>query len=679
MPLLIFLLISFFTPNNSYAIDATTLSFQQIKTQDWQLHDVTISLNHIENNASQLQLSIAQLGLPKPFNDLKLFQIQCQKFDWQNSEIHCLKGTAQLQSQLFKSPRFSFSFQITAKQSSFNIQQLKLLEGSFDLQGFIQAKEWNLQLNGKQIGLAVLHQLLFPKLKLTSGAINLNGNAHGNLQGLNKINLQSQIDNLSIQTADGTKATEKLNAELHLQATKNVQKNWLWETTELFQKGNLYIEPLYLENKAIPISLQAQGYWYETKKQVAINSVKFNHPNIGFISANGLLNYQTKFALETANIYLKMNDLAAASEIYLTPFTSATALDGISLAGRLESGVTLKKHTPTNAYLISNHFAITDKKQRIHLENGVMSLNWANQKNIKTSLFSWQNLKLFDIPVNESYFLFLLNQKQISLLKETRVPLLDGQIKIKKFDWEAIKDKSPHVHFSGKVQHISLQKLTEAFKWKALPGKISGQIPSVNFVDGKLSLDGGLKINVFDGEIKINKLAMSGLMSDFSQFYSDIEINHLDLDLLTQQFSFGGMQGGISGFVKNLYMENWQPVTFNAWLGTPEDDDLPHQISQKAVENIASIGGGGIVDFLSRMVLKAFDNFDYEKLGFGCYLQKGVCQLMGVEPADYGYYIVKGGGLPRIDVMGYNPLIDWVVLQERLQRINQSSSDAVVK
>jgi hypothetical protein len=34
--------------------------------------------------------------------------------------------------------------------------------------------------------------------------------------------------------------------------------------------------------------------------------------------------------------------------------------------------------------------------------------------------------------------------------------------------------------------------------------------------------------------------------------------------------------------------------------------------------------------------------------------------------------------VPRIDVMGYNPRIDWAVLQERLKRISESSSDAVI-
>ena len=648
--------------------------------QNWQLQNVAIGLNHLEKKSPQLQLSIQKLFLPKPFDDLKLLQVQCSQFSWANNEIHCLQGSAQLQSKLFNAPRCKFSFHISAKQSQFEIQQLKLLEGSFDLKGTEQDKNWQLNLNGKQVGLKVLHQLLFPQLKLTSGTVNLNAKVQGNLRDLKKINLQAQINNLSVQTADGTKATEKLNLALNLNAAKVQKKTWQWQSDNVFQQGNLYIDPLYLENKGLNISLQGHGYWDGVKQTLELNQAKFNHPKIGFISANGVLNRQPKFALETASLYLNLTDLEAASAIYLTHFVSATALEGVSFSGHLESGVTLKKQEITSAYLYSNKFSIQDTKQRFNLEKGITALNWSNRTDFKqNSMFSWQKFTLFNIPLEQSYISFLLKDKKISLLHETIFPLLEGKIQVKQFDWQAVKNKSPNVHFSGQIQQVSLEKLTKALNWQPLPGNLTGQIPSVNFSEGKLTLDGGLKINVFDGEVAINKLAVSGLMSDFSQFYSDIEIKNLDLELLTQQFSFGGMQGRVSGYVRDLYLENWQPIGFYAWLGTPDDDDSTHQISQKAVENIASIGGGGMVDLLSRTVLKVFDNFDYDKLGLGCYLHNGVCQLMGVEAADYGYYIVKGGGLPRIDVMGYNPRIDWAVLQERLQRITKSSSDAVIQ
>jgi hypothetical protein len=52
--------------------------------------------------------------------------------------------------------------------------------------------------------------------------------------------------------------------------------------------------------------------------------------------------------------------------------------------------------------------------------------------------------------------------------------------------------------------------------------------------------------------------------------------------------------------------------------------------------------------------------------------------MMGVEARPEGYAIITGGGLPRIEVIGYNPRVDWNVLMERLSRIS-TSDEAIIK
>jgi len=253
---------------------------------------------------------------------------------------------------------------------------------------------------------------------------------------------------------------------------------------------------------------------------------------------------------------------------------------------------------------------------------------------------------------------------------------LGGAIAINQLGWQAKKQQEPEVYFAGSLTNVSLEQWSKALNWTPLSGTISGNIPRVEYRNNTLSLGGEINIKVFDGDIRITQLASSGLFTNFPRVSGEMEINNLDLDQLTGKFKFGGITGKLSGFVRQLYMENWQPVTFYAWLGTPDDDDSRHRISQKAVKNIASIGGGGASDLLSKSFLSFFETFGYDKIGLGCYLHDGVCQLMGVEATPQGYAIVTGGGLPRIDVIGYNPRLDWNVLMERLHRI--SSSDEVI-
>jgi len=80
---------------------------------------------------------------------------------------------------------------------------------------------------------------------------------------------------------------------------------------------------------------------------------------------------------------------------------------------------------------------------------------------------------------------------------------------------------------------------------------------------------------------------------------------------------------------------------------------------------------------LSRSFMRFFEDFGYDKLGFTCILRDGVCQMSGVEDTNQGYYLVKGGGIPRIDVIGHNKNTDWNVLLDRLANIATSGSPTI--
>ena len=663
------------TTPNVYALESVSLKLEQLNFQKWKLQGIEVNLGAINNQSQQGGLSIKKLSLPKPFEDLNLVDIHCQKFIWNDTKIHCQQGKASVQSKRFSSPQLNFSFLISKAKTQFTINQFKLLSGVLNLQANLKAKQWAIQLKGKKIALKLVQQLLFPTHKLSSGFINLNINANGIGNQPKNINANINLNQLSVQSKEGKKATENLSLKTTFKAVRNKQR-WHWQQDSVFKQGSIYFEPLYLENKNTLINLKTQGSFDLTRQQLILDKLQFTHPKVATIDAYATIELQPKFNILSAKAYAQIESLEQLSKTYLNSVTETTSLEGLMLEGQIDAGMTLSNNQVDEAYLTTEKLQLKDPKQRFNLHDGAIILNWSKDKNFKkSSSISWRQLDLYSIPLPRSYFNLLLKDKQISLLKSVDIPLLGGNIQINKFDWQAMKDNSPKVVFAGKIQALSLEKLTETLGRKSLSGDISGDIPGVHFEAGKLSLEGGLKINLLGGEININQLAVSGLSTDFSQFYSDIEVTDLDLDLLTQKFESGGMKGKLSGFVRELYMENWQPIQFYAWMGTEDGDDSKHQISQKAVENLASIGGGGAVDFVSRIILGMFDNFDYDKMGLGCYLHKGVCQLMGAEAAGTrGYYIVKGGGLPRIDVMGYNTRIDWEVLWKRLNRISQTGN-----
>ena len=201
-------------------------------------------------------------------------------------------------------------------------------------------------------------------------------------------------------------------------------------------------------------------------------------------------------------------------------------------------------------------------------------------------------------------------------------------------------------------------------------------MPDVVYRDGRITTGGAIVINVFDGNVVVRNLTVERPLQTRPVVRADVDIWGLALEPMTRAFSFGEIQGRLDGRVHDLVLESWRAVSFDAGFATPPDDDSRHRISQNAVDNLAALGGGA--GALSSTFLGFLQTFSYDRLGVSCRLRHGVCEMGGVEPAERGYYIVKGGGLPpRIDVLGFNERVAWDTLIERLRNITRTGGPII--
>ncbi|MDD5461805.1 MAG: hypothetical protein PHG00_09245 [Methylococcales bacterium] len=461
-------------------------------------------------------------------------------------------------------------------------------------------------------------QKLFQKpalFQLKGGRISFRLKASGSHALIKDFRLTARLSDLTGQTGDGRFAAEKAALELRLRA-QNHQGLWQWQSHTRFMGGALYIDPLYLEADGQFIILDAEGNWSEKLNRAEILSASYKQANALALNGRATVQYDKKLKLEKADLSLQSDNLDKLSGIYLKPLFEQTALEGITFDGAVNADVSIVQNSVTALTATVNKFAVKDTRERIKIENGSGTINWSNDETFsQPSTFAWRQLQLYALPIGPARLLFLNRADSFKLLEKSRLPFLGGEITINQFDWQGKKQQAPEIYFSGTLNEVSLEQWSKALNWTPMSGTISGNIPRVEYRNKTLSLGGQINIMAFDGDIKITQLASSGLFSDIPKFSSDLEINNLDLEQLTGKFEFGSITGKLSGFVKQLTMENWRPVTFFAWLGTPDDDNSRHRISQKAVKNIASIGGGGASDMLSRSFLSFFETFGYDKLG----------------------------------------------------------------
>jgi hypothetical protein len=204
-------------------------------------------------------------------------------------------------------------------------------------------------------------------------------------------------------------------------------------------------------------------------------------------------------------------------------------------------------------------------------------------------------------------------------------------------------------------------------------------IPSVRYRDGELAVGGILLVRVFDGEVTLRNVRLEQPLDVVPRLQLDARATNIDLELLTRAFAFGRIEGRLEGRIDGLDMVAWRPVAFDAAFATPEDDSSRHRISQKAVDNISSIGGGGVGGAVSRSFLRFLEDFPYDRLGIRCRLENGICAMGGVAPAADGYYLVKGRFIPpRLDVVGYADRVNWNSLVAQIMAVT-GQQDMVIE
>jgi hypothetical protein len=267
----------------------------------------------------------------------------------------------------------------------------------------------------------------------------------------------------------------------------------------------------------------------------------------------------------------------------------------------------------------------------------------------------------------------------LRLREPARIPIFSGALAIDALRIRKLGTPQMAFMLDANVEPVSVAQLSRAFGWPEFGGEISGRITKLRLEDGVLTLGTTLIAQVFDGEVAVGNMRLENALGAWPRFQADIALRNLDLQQATQAFSFGLITGRLSGDIDKLTLFNWQPVSFDARLYTPPNDRSRHRISQRAVQNIGSIGGSGagVAAALQSGLLKFFEDFNYDRLGINCRLENEICRMSGIAPAGNGYYLVKGKGLPRIDVIGNAERVDWPRMVAQLKAVTESSGPLV--
>jgi hypothetical protein len=482
------------------------------------------------------------------------------------------------------------------------------------------------------------------------------------------------IANLNLQGANfsdeaGLHAAEKLTGHFTVAARQdgdtlrfNSALNW--------QSGEMFWQPLYIANGGH--ELQANGSLRGDTLTLDFATLKLD--KVGDLKFSGKTNIKT-FKIENLSADLPNLDLAEAYPLLFKPFLGKTMLNNAELNGKAALSIHVVD-AQIKAFKVNlKDVNIDDKNKKFAFYNVNADIPWSYDDETKIS-FSYNNGQLLNMPLGLTNIGAQVNRYSL-VSPEITLPILDGAFKLSDISAARINDNW-YWHLRAALTPVSMPDASRAFKLPIMQGKASAEIPLVTYSGGILTTDGEMTLSVFKGTAKVTQLTMINPLSDAPRLSADMNLRNLDLGELTRTFSFGAIEGKLDGDVNELEMLNWKPMQFDASLHS-SPGDYKKKISQRAVENISSLGGAGAGAAVQRSFLRFLEQFNYDKMGLSCKLRNGICQMDGVASTPGGYVIVKGSGIPSVNVLGYNQQVSWEVLLERVQAIIAGNSKAVIK
>lgn len=687
LPALVLAALTIHPASTAIAADSLQGRIAAITAEDWRLFALSFSIDADEAMLSG-RLHIESLEVPSLEMAVSDVMVECRRIELSHGGFGCLDAQYALNFDGVGALRFAGEavYDRRSGATRFVLRDIPLAQGKVTLRGSATGKAVDIEYSGEMLqleGLAELTRQFSPGLGAlaASGTGNFNGSARLRDGSVAHASMIAELSGISVSNDAGTIVTDGLHALLDMSIGEQDER-WNFDLGISSDAGEAYVEPVYVNLAESRVSFSGEGNVDPAFTDLELRTFSLTQGSA--IDVRGKL--RTRTAPEAVPslsglIELRESSVNAIYTDLLQVFLAGTAADDLVTDGIVAGAIRIDDNELTALELSLEDLSIDDKKGRfaVYGLNGI--IDWPGPGNdaarSKTSRLDWDSASAWSIPLEAAVIEAKLGADDFQLSKPVRIPTMGGALLINHLVLNDLGTEDASGLLDAQLEPIELGQLTGAFGWPAFSGSLGGELPFLQYEGGVVTLGGTLSARAFDGHIEFENLRLEEPFGLVPRLYGDLRLRQLDLERLTDTFSFGLIQGRLSGEVAGLEMIAWEPVAMDLHLYTPPDARARRRISQRAVENLASVGGGGAAAALSSGFMKFFEEFSYDRIGIRCVLEDGTCSMSGAGPAGEnalgkGYYIVKGSGLPRIDVVGYRHQVSFGALVRQLEAITAS-------
>ncbi|TAK39455.1 MAG: hypothetical protein EPO30_02880 [Lysobacteraceae bacterium] len=395
-------------------------------------------------------------------------------------------------------------------------------------------------------------------------------------------------------------------------------------------------------------------------------------------------------SLQSLQVDLRSEDVAPLRDRYLSGWLGLAGLADMEMSGALEASLHVADGALQSADALLHDIDLVDAKGRFRFDD-LAGHPRLSAGAVVTSDLRWGGGQVYGLDFEAASLPLASGNGELHLREAVAFDAFGGSIRFDGLEFRPPRAGAPmRLEFSLGLDRLDIGMIAKALDLPEFTGELSGDIPSARYEDGRLVFDGGLGMQLFGGTVEVSQLALERPFGVAPSLSADLVLDDIDMYSLTGVFDFGSISGKLDGRVDGLRLVDWTATAFDAELHTDRAaarrDGVRQRISQRAVQNISSVGDASFVNSLQGRLLAFFDDFGYREIGISCELRNTVCLMGGLDVAPPaspgsgpGFTIVRGAGIPNLSVVGYNRLVDWPVLLERVAEIGKGNIKPVVQ
>ncbi|MEO5565065.1 MAG: hypothetical protein ABIR05_00130 [Luteimonas sp.] len=501
-----------------------------------------------------------------------------------------------------------------------------------------------------------------------------------------RVNGTLALAGVDFDTPDATIAGQGLGGSFNIDYRTTPSLSTLALTGSL-HGGELLAGSAYVSLPATPVQLQLQG---RKQGEGGWTFPAFQWRDGTALVADGNAAFDTDAKLRTLAVRMHSADIAPLRDRYLSGWLGLAGLSGLDMRGALDLQLTVANGQLQQAQALLHGIDLVDGNGRFRFEGLEGAPQFSAGKSVDSSLH-WRGGQLYGLDFDAATLPLRSAAGELRLRQPVSVRAFGGSLR---FDDLVLRPpsagESMRLQFGLSVDKLDIGGLAKSLGLPEFQGELSGRIPTARYQDERLQFDGGLAVQLFGGTVQLSALSLERPFGVAPSLTADLVLDNLDMLALTKVFDFGSISGKLDGRITGLRLVDWSATAFDAELHTDRAaarrDHVRQRISQRAVQNISSVGDSSFVSSLQGRLIGLFDDFGYHRIGISCRLLNEVCDMGGLKAAPAtspgsgpGFTIVEGSGLPRLTVVGYNRMVDWPTLLERLVAASKGDVKPVVQ